>query len=54
MVTTERYALLERLADRIATLCRDDARVTRCVVELRKLRPPIAAQADYVAVRVER
>lgn len=54
VVTTERYALLERLAQRIAEVCRDDSRVARCVVELRKLRPPIAAQADYVAVRVER
>ena len=53
-LTTERYELLERLAARIAELCREDERVQGCVVELRKLRPPIGAQAEYVAVRVER
>lgn len=54
LLSTERHELLERLAARIAELCREDPRVVGCTVELRKLRPPIGAQADYVAVRVER
>lgn len=54
VVATEHYQLLERLASRIAEVCRADARVVGAVVEVRKLRPPVPVSVDYVAVRVER
>ena len=54
VVTSEQYRLLERLATRIAEVCRADPRVVGVVVEVRKLHPPVRAQLDYVAVRVER
>lgn len=54
VVTTERHQLLERLAERIAEICRIDSRVTGVVVTVRKLRPPLAVVADHVAVRIRR
>ena len=54
VVADEHHQLLERLAARIADVCRADARVTGVVVEVRKLQPPIAGQIDYVGVRIER
>ena len=54
VVATEQYLLLERLATRIAEVCTSDPRVTGVVVEVRKLHPPVRAQVDYVAVRIER
>jgi dihydroneopterin aldolase len=54
VVATEHYQLLERLAARIAEICRADPRVLGVVVEVRKLEPPVDAQLDYVAVRIER
>lgn len=54
VVASESYQLLERLAQRIADVCRADPRVVGVVVEVRKLEPPVAAQVDHVAVRIER
>jgi len=54
VVATEQYRLLERLATRIAEVCRADPRVVGAIVEVRKLHPPVRAMLDYVAVRVER
>ncbi|MGO9877721.1 MAG: dihydroneopterin aldolase [Acidimicrobiia bacterium] len=54
VVATEHYQLLERLAARIAEICRADPRVQGAVVEVRKLEPPVDASVDYVAVRIER
>jgi dihydroneopterin aldolase len=54
VVTSEHHRLLERLATRIAEVCRADPRVVGVVVEVRKLHPPVRALLDYVAVRVER
>jgi 7,8-dihydroneopterin aldolase/epimerase/oxygenase len=54
VVASEQYKLLERLATRIAEVCRADPRVVGAVVEVRKLHPPVRALLDYVAVRVER
>src|SRR5258708_3210342 len=54
VVTSESYRLLERLATRIAEVCRADPRVVGAIVEVRKLHPPVRALVDYVAVRVER
>ena len=54
VVSSESYQLLERLAERIADVCRTDPRVVGVVIEVRKLEPPVAAQVDHVAVRIER
>ena len=54
VVSSESYQLLERLAQRIADVCRTDPRVVGVVIEVRKLEPPVAAQVDHVAVRIER
>jgi dihydroneopterin aldolase len=54
VVASERYQLLERLAARIAEVCRADPRVLGVVVEVRKLRPPVRAALEYVGVRIER
>ena len=53
VVTSERYYLLERLATRIAEVCRVDERVTGVAVTVRKLHPPVRAMVDHVAVRIE-
>jgi dihydroneopterin aldolase len=54
VVRNERYQLLERLATRIAEVCRVDERVTGVRVTVRKLHPPVRAMVDYVAVSIER
>lgn len=52
VVKNERYQLLERLATRIAEVCRTDERVRTVTVTVRKLHPPVRAMLDHVAVRV--
>jgi len=54
VVADEHHQLLERLAARIADVCRAEAHVSGVVVEVRKLQPPIAGEIDYVGVRIER
>lgn len=54
VVSTETYDLIERLAARIAEVCDADPRVVGVVVEVRKLVPPVSADVDHVAVRIER
>jgi len=54
VVASERYALLERLATRIAEVCRVDERVLAVTVTVRKLHPPLRAMVEHVAVRIER
>lgn len=54
VVEGERFALLERLAERIAAVCSTDPRVLEIEVEVRKLRPPVGADVAHVAVRVKR
>jgi dihydroneopterin aldolase len=54
VVRSEHYRLLERLATRIAEVCRADVRVLAVVVEVRKLHPPVRAALDHVGVRIER
>ena len=54
VVKSERYYLLERLATRIAEVCRVDERVTGVTVTVRKLHPPVRALVDHVAVCIER
>lgn len=54
IISGEHHQLLERLAERIAEVCRADARVQGVVVEVRKLEPPVKADIRHVAVRIER
>ncbi len=54
VVRSERHQLLERLAARIAEVCRVDERVTGVAVTVRKLHPPVRAMVDHVAVHIER
>jgi len=54
VIANEHYQLLERLAQRIADVCRADARVVGVIVEVRKLDPPVRARVDHVGVRIER
>lgn len=54
VVADEHHQLLERLAARVAEVCRADPRVVGVVVEVRKLQPPIAGEIDHVGVRIER
>lgn len=54
VISTERHELIERMASRIAEVCSADPRVHRVVVEVRKMRPPVRAMVDHVAVRIER
>jgi dihydroneopterin aldolase len=54
VVKSEQYHLLERLAARIAEVCRSDPRVTGVTVTVRKLQPPVRAMVEHVAVRIER
>jgi len=54
VITNERHQLLERLADRIVAVCRADDRVQQVVVTVRKLRPPVAAAIEHVAVEITR
>ena len=52
VVRSERYQLLERLATRIAEVCKVDERVTEVAVTVRKLHPPVRAMVDHVAVSI--
>jgi dihydroneopterin aldolase len=54
VVSGERYALLERLAERIAETALVDERVTSVTVTLRKLRPPVPVDMSSAGVTVVR
>jgi dihydroneopterin aldolase len=54
VVTTERFALLERLATRIADEVCGDTRVLSVTVTVRKLRPPVPVDLTSAAVRITR
>ena len=54
VVSGERHELLERLATRIAEVCKEDPRIESVAVEVRKLNAPVAVDVDHVAVRIER
>lgn len=54
VVAGERYQLLERLAVRIAEVCRTDSRVREVTVALRKLRPPVPVALASVGVTITR
>lgn len=50
----ERFTLLERMAQRIADVAGNDARVTSVTVSVRKLRPPVALDLATAGVRITR
>lgn len=55
VVTSTSFALLEALAQRIATAITDtDDRVAAVTVSVRKLRPPVAQHLDTSGVRITR
>lgn len=54
VVGSERYALLESLAERMAEVAMADERVRAVTVSLRKLRPPVAADLRTAGVRITR
>jgi dihydroneopterin aldolase len=54
VVTGERHALLERLAQRIADAVLEDPRVRGVTVTVRKLRPPVPVDLATAAVRLVR
>jgi len=54
IVTHERHALLERLAERIAESALQDNRVRSVTVTVRKLRPPVPVDLHSAGVRVVR
>ena len=54
VVTGEPSALLERLAERIAEVALEDARVASVTVAVRKLRPPVPLDLASAGVRITR
>jgi len=54
IITTERFVLLERLAERIAEVSLADERVDEVTVAVRKLRPPVPQQLSTSGVRITR
>ena len=54
VVTTERFTLLERLAQRIADEVGVDPRVESVTVAVRKLRPPVPVDLATAGVRITR
>ena len=54
IITSERFVLLERLAERIAESVLADDRVRSVTVSVRKLRPPVPQLLATSGVRIER
>jgi dihydroneopterin aldolase len=54
VIVTERFTLLERLAERVAEIALADDRAASVSVTVRKLRPPVAQQLATAGVRLER
>jgi dihydroneopterin aldolase len=54
VVTTERFAMLERLAGRLSEELLHDPRIHAVTVSVRKLRPPVPQQLDTAGVRLTR
>lgn len=54
VITTERFALLERLSARIAEAVLVDPRALAVTVTVRKLRPPVPQHLDTSGVRIRR
>jgi dihydroneopterin aldolase len=54
VIVTERFTLLERLAERVAEISLADDRASAVSVTVRKLRPPVAQQLATAGVHLER
>ena len=54
VVSVERFALLERLAERIAEVALADQRARSVTVWVRKLRPPVPVDMASAGVRITR
>jgi dihydroneopterin aldolase len=54
VLTSERFVLLERLAQRLVEVVLVDERVQSVTVSVRKLRPPVPQQLDTTGVRITR
>jgi len=54
VVSGERFALLERLAERITEVVLADGRVTSVTVSVRKLRPPVPVDLSTAGVTITR
>lgn len=54
VVTTERFRLMEALAERIASVVGADDRVQSVRVHVRKLRPPVAVDLRSAGVQITR
>ena len=54
VITTEQFALLETLAERLAEMLLIDERVSTVTVAVRKLRPPVPQQLATAGVRITR
>ena len=54
VVTGEHFALLERLAERIADVVLTDGRVRSVTVSVRKLRPPVPVDLATAGVTITR
>ncbi|MDQ3757890.1 MAG: dihydroneopterin aldolase, partial [Actinomycetota bacterium] len=54
VVGTERHALLERVAERVAEEVLRDERVEAVTVAIRKLRPPVPLDVASSGVRITR
>lgn len=54
VVEVEHHQLLERLAQRLADVVLSWEHVSSVTVELRKLRPPVAAEISSAGVRITR
>jgi dihydroneopterin aldolase len=54
VVTTERFGLVESLADRIAEVLQAELQLDRLVVRVRKPNPPLPGHFDGIEVEVRR
>jgi 7,8-dihydroneopterin aldolase/epimerase/oxygenase len=54
VIVTERFTLLERLAERVAEVSLADDRASAVSVTVRKLRPPVSQQLATAGVHLER
>lgn len=54
VITTERFGLLEKLAERLTEVVLADARVLAVTASVRKLRPPVPQQLATAGVRIKR
>ena len=54
VIANERHALVETIAERIATLALEDPRVQAVTVTVRKLRPPVPVELTSAGVTIHR